>query len=337
MMRKPNTRQKYLSAAVAGAICCLSGSVYAVPISYGNITLDAEYSLGVNGVQDGMTDPDTSIYSNANGADMYLTKFAGPDSVFFHTYGFSPTPTYFGARASGTGTFTAFTQASYSNTFTNNQSTSLPFIFSFLVDQGEVGFTGTGSGSAELLLSIKVDSVEVARDKTTITMVNGVTSCTEDDLGALGSYMSCGDPTDAQGFGGLQQVFNINVGTFAPGQSFTLNYDIIADVSGSLADGSTGCGGGGYGENGYGDLIAVAAFEGVCGGEGIARSGDPFGEPIFDASGNFITIDGGIPNTQFAGTFQQAQVPEPGSLGLLGIAGLAAGAALRRRRRRQTS
>jgi hypothetical protein len=301
MEHTSSCQRKPLSAAIALALCCLSGGVAAAPITYGNITLDATYSLGAGGIQDGMTDPATSIFSNTNGADMYLSTGDANGSVFFHTYGFTGSPTYFGARASGDGVFTAFTRATYSNTFTNTLGVAAPFIFSFLVDQGEVGFTGGGNGSAELILRLKVDGNDVARDKTTININNGATTCAEDDLGPLGAYMGCSTATDAQGSGGNSQTFNINVGTFNPNESFTLDYDIIASVSGSLTSGSAGCDTG-YGDNGYGgnggelvDIVATAfAFEGPggCGGYGISRSGDPFGGPDFDQFGNNLRIPG---------------------------------------------
>lgn len=346
MEHTSSCQRKPLSAAIALALCCLSGGVAAAPITYGNITLDATYSLGAGGIQDGMTDPNTSIFSNANGADMFLSTGDANGSVFFHTYGFTGTPTYFGARASGDGVFTAFTRATYTNNFTNTGSTAAPFIFSFLVDQGEVGFTGGGNGSAELILQLKVTKANgtdvVTRDKTTININNGATTCAEDDLGALGAYMGCSSPTAAQGSGGNSQTFSINVGTFDPNESFTLDYDIIASVSGSLTSGSAGC------ETGYGNIgnendgngeplgIALAAFnvEGPgCGGYGVSRSGDPFGGPDFDQFGNLIS---GFPGS-LQGQFRQAQIPEPNALALLGIAGLAAGAASLRKRRRKES
>ncbi len=340
MEHTSSCQRKPLSAAIALALCCLSSGAAAAPVFYGDfppgprITLDATYSLGAGGIQDGMTDPNTSIFTSpsAIGADMFLSTGNSSGSVFFHTYGFTGTPTYFGARASGEGVFTAFTRATYTNTFTNTLGVAAPFIFSFLVDQGEVGFTGGGNGSAELILRLKVNNDDVALDRTTININGSTTTCTEENLGALGAYMGCGGNSNAaQGSGGNSQTFNINVGTFNPNESFTLDYDIIASVSGSLTSGSAGCDTG-YGDTGYGDnggelvdIVATAfAFEGPggCGGYGVSRSGDPFGGPSLGL---------------LAGQFRQAQIPEPNALALLGIAGLAAGAASLRKRRRKES
>jgi len=335
MDHKSSCQRTPLSAAIALALCCLSGGAAAAPITYGNITLgptitlDATYSLGGGADQDGMTDPATSIFTSpsAIGADMFLSTGDANGNVFFHTYGFTGTPTYFGARASGDGVFTAFTRATYTNNFTNTLGVAAPFIFSFLVDQGEVGFTGGGNGSAELILRLKVNGTDVALDRTTININGSTTTCTEENLGALGAYMGCGGNSNAaQGSGGNSQTFNINVGTFNPNESFTLDYDIIASVSGSLTSGSAGCDTG-YGDNGgeLVDIVATAfAFEGPggCGGYGVSRSGDPFGGPSLGL---------------LAGQFTQAQIPEPNALALLGIAGLAAGAASLRKRRRKES
>lgn len=332
MDSQQTTRPKRLTLAVALALCSLSAGVSAVPLTVGNITLDAEYSLGGSGVQDGMLSPPASIFSNANGADMYLSTYdSSSNSVFFHTYGFTGTPTYFGARASGSGTFSAYTRTTYSNTYFNTGPTAMPFIFSFQVEDGQVGL-GTGyDGSAELMLRIAINNVVVARDQTTITRTGDTTMCVENDEGALGSYMECGSGTASSGTGGTQQTFNINVGMLDPGVAYTLDYDIIATVSGSLAGSGTSCG---YPEddnppeNGY---VLAAAFnnEGGCFGENIARSGDPFNGPDFDGNGNIIP---GTPISSF--DLRAAAVPEPGSLWLLAAAGVAAAGVLRRRRKR---
>jgi len=318
-----NTRPKQLTLAVALALCSLSAGVSAVPLNVGNITLDAEYSLGGGSIQNGMLDPPASIFTTLNaGADMYLsTSDSSSNSVFFHTYGFTGTPTYFGARASGGGTFSAYTRATYSNTYSNTGPMAMPFIFSFQVEEGDVAL-GTGyAGSADLMLRVKINGIDVARDQTSITRTGGITTCVENDLGAaLGSYMKCDSGTDSFGTGGANQTFNINLGPFDSGESFTLDYDIIATVSGSLAGSGNNCG---YPdenipEDGYPTLAAFTNEGGGCFGENIARSGDPFSGPT-----QLSSFD-----------LRAAAVPEPGSLGLLAAAGVAAAGVLRRRRKR---
>jgi hypothetical protein len=108
----------------------------------------------------------------------------------------------------------------------------------------------------------------------------------------------------------------IDLGTLAPGESFTLDYDIIATVSGA---GLTDCGYGGYGE-----AVAAAAVGGgqVCGGS-AARSGDPFDGPGEIGPSNV--------SSNFQVTSSPAGVPEPGSLALAGAA-LAGLATLRRKK-----
>ena len=45
---------------------------------------------------------------------------------------------------------------------------------SFYVDSGDLGLFGTGTGQAELILRVRVNGIDVARDQTTITS-NGAT------------------------------------------------------------------------------------------------------------------------------------------------------------------
>jgi len=338
-------RPRALSIAITLAMSCLASSAMAAPITYGTsgITLDATYSLGnQNNNQDGMAVPPAAIFSNASGADMFLDKNDGTNSIFFHTYGFTGSPTYFGARASGQGTFAGSTRAAYSASFTNSNASELPFIFSFLVDSGQVGITGTGDGTAELILSLKITqgntTTEIGRDHTVISKTGNVTSCQEMEANGsvLGSYMTCGGPGDSLGLGRNQTVFNVNVGAIAAQQAFTIDYEIIANVSGNLLTGTCN----GYPENtgveGNGDGypgITLMISETCGAGEAIARSGDPFGTPLYSTNG--VLNGDGVIEGQFIGRF--AEVPEPGSIGLLGIAGLAALSSLRRKRRRSTS
>ena len=161
-------RIKFIPLAVAALLGGISATSFGAPVVYGNITLDAEYSLNNGSMTNGMAPP-SSIYSNADGADMYLNHYVGGSNVFFHTYGFSGSSTYFGARASGQGQFYGMTRSSFEGTFINTSSFAQAYAFTFHVLAGDVGISGTGATSADLMLKVSKNGVVKSQDHTTIS------------------------------------------------------------------------------------------------------------------------------------------------------------------------
>lgn len=316
-------RVKLLSLLVAASCAGLTAPAFAAP----EITLTAVYALGGAPVTDGLTDADAQLnpsgttFPSATGADYYLTKNDGSSGVFFHTYGFTGGSTYFGARASGEGAdFYAKTGALYSGSFTNSGSSAVALNFGFNVDAGEVGLFGSGVGSANLRLQIRRNGVAVSTGDTTITQTAGGTSCSESDLGALGSWASCAaaDSNFVEGFGG---AYSVDMGLVAAGETITVEYDIISTVSGRYTGGAASSGDCNNTEQATAATAAMIAelpSTSCVYFNGIARSGDPF-------NGNGL----GFATADFSLTAQE--LPEPGSLSLLAASG--GGWWLSRRRR----
>lgn len=339
-MPPQNFRLRLVPLAIAGLLGGLATGAIAAPITFGPITLDATYALDSFPTVEAFSNPRSSIYATGDGADFYLMEGnSGGSSVFFHTYGFASSLSYFGARVSASGQFEAMTSVRLSLAFTNTDTIARNFNFGFTVADGEVGLSGTGTGNASLALSVRKNGTELAGSTTTINQVADVASCTSTGMGALADYMACGAPDVANAFGAGQQ-FDVNFGLIAAGASFTLDYDIVATISGNLVEGEAEhyvCEG--YG--GYGGVATFAAMNAVDTGYGEIGNAQACSWQIVNVDGTAIARSGdpfGYTPSDFAFTFADPQpnndVPEPGTLALAGVA--AAGLALAGRRRRPT-
>lgn len=300
--------------ALASALLVLPLAAQAAPA----VSLTAAEALG------SALGPGSNVMDgNANGGDFFRNSISGANSTFFHTYGTSGGVNYFGARVSGTGTFFGKTSATYTDSITNNTGVAQMVVFSFNVDNGNIGLSGSGDGYADLLLSLKFGSDVVARDHGRITYSSSVASCDSNvgaqDVGVLASYLSC----DVGGAGANSATGN--AGSYSAsrllgvGETLNVTYDIVAEVSGTLSGATTPfCSHGGRHNDGTpnadgaaGVLNAFVGDElpgssGCTNFNGISRSGDPAGFSPF-APGSF-------------GLTSSAAVPEPGGLALVALA-----------------
>jgi hypothetical protein len=346
-------RPKLLALAVCAAFGSISFNASAVP----EILVTSEYSLGGGPVTTDSEGPGTNV-------DYYLWQdTAGGNSVFFHTYGYeSGGFASFGARSSGEGIFSAMSKVSYS-TLVEISGGPKSVKFDFSIADTELAFynaalgqsgaarlqlvisTGSGSGPLSVLTS---EDISLDLDATT-----GSITCAETGAGVLASFINCGSsplPGSANRISASSSDFSVDLGIMS--SDFTLQYDIIATVSGSMAGGGNCSYGGEFVEDGYGyggvefannpeDVFVQVAFVdeeepgpvvGCNPGQAIARSGDPngfsfddpFQKTLFDPQNNISPFS--ISQTPVGNN-----VPEPSTIALAGLA--LAGLAVARRRK----
>jgi hypothetical protein len=255
--------------------------------------------------------------------DLFYSPSSANSSAFFHTYGsVLPNSVTFGSRTSGQRQYDLTSPYRLRQDFTVLGSGPQTFVFSFVVDNGELSAhcaPCTGGGSANYTIDIGVDGVAVAgghgQGQLTVA-TDGSTVLTHSGL-ALNGLAASGTTTGPAGSVSVDDTwnptaFNLLLGTFVAGSSHTLSYDLVTMATGDfLLD--TVCN-----TVQAAAIGTLGAIGGTCGlGNTTARSGDPFVLPATGIAG--------------AGLHPQS-VPEPASYALMGL-GLSALVLSRRRKK----
>lgn len=304
-------QHKALYLAVGLALGGIAPIAQAVPITVG-----ATASWSVGGVP-GAGDSDGPVTTPPFASVDILGGDGNPGgSVFYHTFGNSAG--VFGSRVSGDGTFDITGAFSYSENVTNTSGVAQNYGFDFNVIPGEIrvdsfgplslGDFAAADYSIEVMLTTTAGTTSVFDSAANIGLDDsGVVSFADTGSSSLGGVFS---PFPGGGqYSWLNVLFSLDLGVFAPGESFTLDYLLTTNASGRF-DGPCGFGGG------EGEFFLAA----IDGGEGCvsagSRSGDPLGGQGF---GNTLTLT------------QVAVVPEPGSLLLMGAAAFGLGAMRKRK------
>lgn len=300
--------QRLLAISISTILSGISGATYA-----SSITLNGAYNLWDNS-------PTTAtvlspVVIGQNQSDLqnggYTSWFdpngviQGAADIYIFSSGQTGSPSYFNVSAFGQNTFYGQSHATYSNIITNSSSVVQDFLFNFHVDNSYLGVNSlSGSGLAELLFNISRDGVSLTSSDTLITMNNGISTCSEISMGVLVGYIGCSSLTSNSEAASAQN-YTVDLGNLNPGQSLTLNYDIVATVSGAFPGDLNPC----NNEFGYG-----------C-GDAYARGGDP------------ASVDGQF---QIASQPITATIPEPSTITLL-IGGLLGFLRLNRKNTPQTA
>lgn len=268
----------------------------------GQATAQAGTNVAVN---QGPFTSTTNLFVNASDSDPM--SYANADA-----FGYAQGP--YRASASGNGIFDSTGRFTRTWDITNDSGVAQDYSFTFFIYYGGMSARDNGAGGT----GYAEYAVDIRRDGATSLFSSTAKIASDGTLTTTGTILDGASQFGSQyNWGGT--YFTVNLGTLNVGQSTSVAYDLVSHAFGNY--GFTDCGsgyGGGYGDGDFIAPLEIPRGSNQCTGISSSSLGDP--DQL-----NATPIQG-------IGIFARNAVPEPGTLGLLGLGGLAA-LGLRRRRR----